>query len=78
FLIGIIYGLSSRYNLAPEFHLLLAVGFCGGFTTFSSFSYENIMLLQHAQLLYTFLYSGLSLIIGGFAAWLGLYLFRLF
>jgi len=76
FLIGILYALSTRYNLAPEYRLLLATGFCGGFTTFSSFSYEGVALMQDAQFLYTFLYAGLSLIIGFFAAWLGLTLIR--
>jgi fluoride exporter len=76
FLVGILFGLSSRFNLAPEYRLLLATGFCGGFTTFSSFSYEGIMLIQDAQFLYGFLYAGLSLIIGFFAAWLGLFLIR--
>ena len=76
FLIGILYALSTRYNLAPEYRLLLATGFCGGFTTFSSFSYEGVALMQDAQFLYTFLYAGSSLIIGYFAAWLGLVLVR--
>ena len=78
FIIGVLYALSTRYNLAPEYRLLLATGFCGGFTTFSSFSIEGIVLLQDAQFLYGFLYAGLSLIVGFFAAWLGLTLVRMF
>ena len=77
FIIGVLYALSTRYNLAPEYRLLLATGFCGGFTTFSSFSIEGIVLLQDAQFLYGFLYAGLSLIVGFFAAWLGLALVRM-
>ena len=77
FIIGVLYALSTRYNLAPEYRLLLATGFCGGFTTFSSFSIEGIVLLQDAQFLYGFLYAGLSLIVGFFAAWLGLTLVKL-
>ena len=77
FIIGVLYALSTRYNLAPEYRLLLATGFCGGFTTFSSFSIEGIVLLQDAQFLYGFLYAGLSLIVGFFAAWLGLTLVRM-
>lgn len=76
FLIGILYALSTRFNLAPEYRLLFVVGFCSGFTTFSSFSYEGVALLEDARFLYGFLYAGLSLIIGFFAAWLGLILIR--
>lgn len=76
FIIGILYAMSTRFNLAPDYRLLLATGFCGGFTTFSSFSYESVTLLQDAQFLYGFLYAGLSLLIGFFAAWLGIILIR--
>ncbi len=77
FLIGLLYSLSIRYNMATEYQKLLMTGFCGGFTTFSTFSYEGLTLLQEAQYLSGFLYAGLSLIIGFFAAWLGLMLVRI-
>jgi CrcB protein len=77
FLIGLLYALSIRYNIATEYQKLLMAGFCGGFTTFSSFSFEGVSLLQDAQFMYGFLYAGLSLIIGFFAAWLGLALVRM-
>src|SRR5512133_976796 len=47
FLIGLIYGISERSALfTTEWKMFLAVGFCGGFTTFSAFANENIALLR--------------------------------
>lgn len=46
FLIGFFYALSTRFNLSPEIRLLLTAGFCGGFTTFSTFSNDGMTLLK--------------------------------
>lgn len=47
FVIGLIYALADRHKIVDQ-HLLLTltVGLCGGFTTFSTFTNENITLLQ--------------------------------
>lgn len=45
-LIGIFWGLLSKNNLTPPAKLLLMTGFCGGFTTFSAFTYESLLLMQ--------------------------------
>lgn len=71
FIIGIIYALSTRGLASPELRVLLATGFCGGFTTFSSFAYENMTLLQDGQFLYATLYAGISFFVGLIAAYLG-------
>ncbi len=78
FIIGIIYALADKGNLmSPATRLLLATGFCGGFTTFSSFAYENISLMRDGEFFYTSLYILLSVIIGLLAVYLGILLIKL-
>lgn len=65
FIIGIVYELSGRGNLlSPEVRLFLATGICGGFTTFSSFAYENVSMVLEGEFLYALLYILLSVVIG--------------
>lgn len=65
FIIGIIYGIASKGNLlSPEVRVFLVTGFCGGFTTFSSFAYENVSMVLEGEFLYPVLYSIISVVIG--------------
>lgn len=74
FLIGLLYALSARFNLSPEVRLLLTAGFCGGFTTFSTFSNDGMTLLK-GEFYGTFLlYTLLSITIGLIAVAAGSYL----
>ena len=78
FLIGLFYGLAEKGNiLTPEWRLLLTTGFCGGFTTFSSFAYENINLLKSGDFLYFGLYTSGSVVLGIAAAYFGMILLKL-
>src|SRR5215813_7165467 len=78
FLIGVFYGLSERGNLlTPEWRLLLTTGFCGGFTTFSTFSYENVTLLRNGDFLYFGLYALGSLVLGILCTFGGMTLLKL-
>jgi CrcB protein len=71
FLIGIIIAAALGEDLSQQMRLFLATGFCGGFTTFSSFSYEFFSLLQHGYTGYAFLYAASSLTLGLLFVWLG-------
>lgn len=62
-LIGCLAGVFSRYTSQP-LNLLLTVGFCGGFTTFSTFSRESLTLFQSGQWWTLAAYVLLSILLG--------------
>jgi len=77
-LIGIVLGYLAKTNTVSETAtLLLATGFCGGFTTFSTFAYENHLFLKNVDYFSFLPYTFGSLIIGFSAVFLGLYLSKL-
>jgi fluoride exporter len=72
YIIGMLTGISEKSDLlTTEWRLFLMVGICGGFTTFSSFTNENLMLMHNGQFFTVFLYSGLSIVLGFLAVYLG-------
>lgn len=71
-LIGLISGAAARCPaLGGAWRLFLTVGFCGGFTTFSTFMNENWHLLTAGSLAAAALYAGASLALGLLAVWGG-------
>lgn len=69
-LIGLLWGWGSR-SLSPQLMMLLSVGLCGGFTTFSTFSRESLALLQGGSYLMFALYVAGSFVVGILAVALG-------
>ncbi len=50
FLLAVFIAWAARHTaLAPQLRLLIAVGFCGGYTTYSSFTNETIALIQREE-----------------------------
>ena len=71
-IIGLLLGLFERYQVAnPDLKYLFVTGFCGGYTTFSTFAAENMNLFNSGNSLTAFAYIAASIILGLLAVWLG-------
>ena len=74
-LIGMILGYAQKENtLTSNQILLLATGFCGGFTTFSAFANENLELIKNGEIFNFSVYTIGSILIGILAVCIGFYL----
>ncbi len=77
-LLGLLLGLFERHTaVPPAWRLFLTTGFCGGFTTFSTFAYEGITLARGGELVLLAGYAAGSLLLGMLAAFVGVWLARL-
>lgn len=77
FLIGILLGLAEdRELLTPATSAVLVTGFCGGFTTFSTFADDMFLMATKGQVGLLALYVGLSLTLGILLVWAGRVLVR--
>lgn len=78
FIIGIVYAVFNRYNTTDNtFCLLLTTGVCGGFTTFSTFAYENMQMLQNGNIIGFIGYITISVILGIALAALGYWIVKI-
>lgn len=76
FIFGLVYGFASQALLSKELKLALTTGFCGGLTTFSTFSYEIFEMFGSGRICTGLAYAALSLCAGVAAAWFGYALTR--
>jgi|SRR5690554_180522 len=77
FLVGLILGASLKNEtMSPNTILFLATGFCGGFTTFSTFAYENHVFLKSGDFISFAFYTIASFVVGFAMVFLGMWLVK--
>ena len=76
-LIGLLMGLFIKWpHFDADLRLLLAIGFCGGFTTFSAMALEQVNMIKNGATMHALVYMASTLILGVAAVFLGLWLSR--
>ncbi|WP_257670040.1 fluoride efflux transporter CrcB [Parapedobacter tibetensis] len=78
FFIGLLVGFFSQPPIAnTNLRLLLITGFCGGYTTFSAFASENLLLMQNNQSITSIVYTVTSVSLGIFFVWVGVWVTKM-
>lgn len=73
-ILGVLVGLNLKGEVSMTYKFLLMTGFCGGFSTFSTFSNETFQLLQVGHVAYALANVGLSLVMGLVCIYIGVLL----
>lgn len=74
--LGLLLGLAATRTFPPDLRAGLAVGFCGGFTTMSAFSYETLALLERGAFGLAVLNAVANVLVCLGAVWIGMWLGR--
>jgi CrcB protein len=72
FVIGVLFALTARKLMSPTLQIILATGFLGGYTTFSTMSWEGVQLARGGSIASSALYLGGNVCVGLIAAVLGM------
>lgn len=72
FLIGLVFALAARHIVSPTLQLVLATGFLGGYTTFSTMSWEGVQLVRAGTIRASVLYVSEHVILGLLASVAGI------
>ncbi|EGC9982577.1 fluoride efflux transporter CrcB [Campylobacter coli] len=76
FIIGLLFSYAQNKGLSPVIKSFISTGFLGAFTTFSTFSYENLLFLQSGNYFNFSLNILLNIILCLIAVWLGFIIFK--
>jgi CrcB protein len=71
FLLGLIAGISQSTIMSPQLRMFVAIGVLGAFTTFSTFSYETMMLLRSQSYIDALLNIAISFVLGIILVYIG-------